>query len=172
MKKQKIQKSEFKTKSDFKGRMLMICQNSVPTGKYFKGIICNSWTVVNSDTASVLCSQCVAQIADPPIQRASIIKSDKPKGWKFMKQFVAKDGTVYFKGIEQQNLKGKLTPTVIEPKEPKKKISKQEKDELIRSLGKEITTLKSKLMFETKKGKRAEYARLLSRANRTLKKLI
>ena len=126
-----------------------------------------------SPTATgIVCSECVIELYWHPEDAPKKKSVGYPKGWKFMKQFVHKDGTVYFKGIEQQNLKGKLTPTVIEPKEPKKKISKQEKDELIRSLGKEITTLKSKLMFETKKGKRAEYARLLSRANRTLKKLI
>ena len=42
-----------------------------------------------------------------------------------MKEFVDKDGNVYYRGKEQPTLKGTLKPTVVEKK---KKFSKKEKD--------------------------------------------
>jgi hypothetical protein len=89
-----------------------------------------------------------------------------------MKVFVAQDGTVYHKGEEQPNLKGTLPVTVIEPKEPKKKISKDEKQAAIHKLGLEIKELKAVLYSETRKGKRADATRKLSKANKELKKLV
>ena len=45
-------------------------------------------------------------------------------------------------------------------------------NERLLSLGKEIRGLKSDLIVETRKGKRAELTRALTRANRSLKKLM
>jgi predicted translin family RNA/ssDNA-binding protein len=69
-------------------------------------------------------------------------------------------------------LKGTLPATVIEPKEPKKKMTKEEKQDAISKLGLEIKSLKAVLITETRKGKRAEATRKLSKANRELKKLM
>lgn len=164
--------SEYKTKTNDKGQTIMICQNSKPGGKYWKGKDCLNWSVVNSDVSSVLCFECTAVLADPPYIRVAAAKSDKPKGWKFMKEFVTADGTVYHKGIEQPSLKGTLPVTVIEPKQEKKKLSKQEKEDAMQSLGKEIESLKGKIMHETRKGKKAELTRSLTKANRQFKKLM
>ena len=154
------------------GRRYMICQNSESGGPYFKGKFCGEWTLVGNDTSAVLCHKCTASITDAPVIRSTSIKSDRPKGWKFMKEFVAVDGTVYHKGVEQPELKGTLPVTVIEAKPEKKKLSKQEKESAKQSLGKEIEMLKAKLIHETRKGKKAEIVRSLSKANRQLKKLM
>jgi hypothetical protein len=106
------------------------------------------------------------------VQRGAAPKSDRPRGWKFMKEFVMADGTVYHKGVEQPALKGTLPVTVIEPKPEKKKITKEEKQAAIHKLGVEIKGLKAILVAEQRKGKRAEAARKLSKANRELKKLM
>lgn len=37
--------------------------------------------------------------------------SDKPRGWHLKKEFVDKEGNVYFKGVEQPHLKGTKEPT-------------------------------------------------------------
>jgi len=154
------------------GRRFMICQNSEPGGKYYREQICNTWTAVGNDANAVICWRCVAAVCEGPVVRASIPKSDKPKGWKFMKEFVSTDGTVYHKGEEQPALKGTLPVTVIEPKEEKKKLSKQEKSDAFNALGKDIEKLKAQLFHETRKGKKAELMRALSKANRQLKKLM
>jgi len=177
MKKKKLEKgqfaeSEFKTKI-VEGRRTMICQNSKPGGKYWKGHFCDTWSAVSNECTSILCYQCVLRSVEAPVIRGiGTPKSDKPKGWKFMKVFVAQDGTVYHKGEEQPSLKGTLPVTVIEPKEPKKKITKEEKQAQIHALGLEIQELKTILYSEQRKGKRADATRKLSKANRELKKLM
>jgi len=41
------------------------------------------------------------------------IEIKKPRGWHFMNEFVDSEGNVYHKGVEQPELKGTLTPTII-----------------------------------------------------------
>lgn len=153
-------------------RRYMICENSTGAGKYFKGHYCNEWTIVGDDATAVICWKCTSAITDAPVSRTAVVKSDKPKGWKFMKEFVANDGTVYHKGIEQPALKGTLPATVIDNKPEKKKLSKQEKETAKQELGKEIEKLKVEIIREQRKGKKAELTRALAKANRLLKKLI
>jgi len=164
--------SHYKTKTDSVGQRSMICQNSEPGGKYFKGQICNEWSRVGNDATAVICWKCTAAVTEGPLIRSAVVKSDKPKGWTFMKEFVAVDGTVYHKGIEQPTLKGTLPVTVIEVKQEKVKLSKQEKADAFLATGKEIEQLKAKLFNETRKGKKAEIIRSLSKANKQLKKLM
>ena len=164
--------TKFKTKNDANGLRMMQCQNSIPNGKWWKGQICNEYCLVGDQATAVLCSRCVQKHVEPPVPRGSSVKSDKPRGWKFMKEFVAPDGTVYHKGIEQPSLKGTLPATKIEPKDPKKKMSKQEKEVQVASLGKEIAKLKAELFAETRKTKKAEITRALSKATRQLKKVM
>ena len=38
----------------------------------------------------------------------------RPRGWRWRKEFVDSDGTVFHKGVEQPKLKGTLPPTNIE----------------------------------------------------------
>lgn len=165
-------KSIWKSKTDKSGQRIMICQNSQPGGRWWKKNLCNEWTIVSEKATAVLCSRCVQQVVEPPVERGSTIKSDKPKGWKFMRLFVATDGTVFHKGVEQTDLKGTLPVTVITPKVEKVKMSPQEKQDAILALGKEIKNLKAELIYETRKGKRAELARNLTKASRQLNKLM
>lgn len=166
--------TDFNTKFDDRGRRLMICMNSIPDGKYWKGEYCNEYSTVGFDSSAVLCYKCTNAMLDHSLlaTRASVVKSDKPKGWKFMKEFVSSDGTVYHKGEEQTVLKGTLPVTVIEPKPEKKKLSKQEKDEAVMRLGKEIESLKVKIMHEPLKGRKSLLIKDLAKANKLLKKLI
>jgi hypothetical protein len=164
--------SIYPTKFDSNGKRWMLCQNSNPESKYWKGKECNIWERVDANSVSVLCWKCTANFVGFPEDKPAHIPSDKPKGWKFMKEFVAKDGTVYHKGVEQPALKGTLDPTVVQPKEPKKKLSKQEKEDTKNALGQEIQKLKNELFKESRKGKRAELTKALTKANRELKKFM
>ena len=71
----------------------MLCQNSVEGGNYFKGRLCSEWSKVANDTVKSLCWKCTAQLV--PFEEKFVKKSDKPRGWAFMKEYVHKDGTVY-----------------------------------------------------------------------------
>jgi hypothetical protein len=167
-----IGKSKWKSKTDKSGQRIMICQNSEPGGKWWKKNLCNEWVIVSAKATAVLCYRCVNQHVEAPVERGSSIKSDRPKGWKFMRLFVAIDGTVFHKGVEQTDLKGTLPITVITPKVEKVKMSLQEKQDAIVALGKEIKHLKSELIVETRKGKRSELSRNLTKASRQLNKLM
>jgi len=163
---------KYKTKKNANKESFIMCQNSIPNGKYWKGNLCDEWVKVNENALGALCHHCVNALVGAPEIRQETPKSDKPKGWKFMKEFIDKDGNVYLKGIEQPLLKGTLPVTVIQAKEPKKKISKQEKETAINALGQEIKSLKHLLFQEQRKGKRVELTRQLTKANRELKKLM
>lgn len=165
-------KTKYQVKIDARGNRWMMCENSEPGGQYWKGNVCNIMVKVANDVHRALCWRCTALLVDVPAVRSFAPKSDKPKGWKFMKEFVSADGTVYHKGVEQPELKGTRPVTVIEAKPEKKRLSKQDKETAKNELGKEIAELKSKLFHETKKGKRAELTRALSKANRQFKKLM
>ena len=54
------------------------------------------------------------------------VKTGRPSGWHFMKEFVDKDGNVFHKGKEQPDLKGTLPPTKVKPKKKVKRRSKEE----------------------------------------------
>ena len=166
----KVKNSIYKVKY-VDDRKHVACENSIPDGRFWKGKICRNFVAVAETSVAAVCWQCVAKIVEPPIQRSVQEKSDKPKGWKFMKVYVHKDGTVYHKGIEQPSLKGTLPVTVIQPKEDKKKMSKQEKADRLGTIGKEIQSLKAELFAETRKGKKSEITRTLSKLNRELSKL-
>lgn len=125
---------------------------------------------VDVAAVSVICWRCVAKKSAPPDINKATIKSDKPRGWKFMKEYVHTDGTVYHKGIEVPELKGTLEVTVIKSKETKK-LSKNEKFRLEMQLGEEIQKLKNQMFNEKRKTKRAEIQRTLQKLNKKLAKL-
>jgi len=123
-------KTKIKFPSKMKeGRRYMVCQNSVPGGRYWKGNLCSEWSSVGDTATAVLCSRCVQKVVDPPEIKSTYKSKGFPRGWQFRKEFVHEDGTVYHKGKEQPDLKGTLAPTKIE-KVNKKKLSKKEKQEL------------------------------------------
>lgn len=118
----------------------LTCQNNEPDGKYFKGRLCYEEVLVDDNTSKVLCWKCTAMLLPPPEEKKS---SGYPRGWKFMTEFVDKDGNVYHKGELQTELFGTLPPTEIKEKtkERKKKTTIDDK----------ITTEFSKLVQAGKK---------------------
>lgn len=105
----------------------VLCQNSKPGGKYFKGRICHEEILVDDNSQSALCWKCTAILTPPEEKKSS---SGYPRGWKFMAEFVDKDGNVYHKGELQEELFGTLPPTEIKPAkktEKKKRVSLDDK---------------------------------------------
>lgn len=89
---------------------------------------------VRQDAEWVICWECVAKACPPPMPKVKKEKTDTgfPRGWKWMKQFVHKDGRVFEEGVENVKLKGKLPPTPPKPKlsrfeKEQKKLEKQKK---------------------------------------------
>ena len=135
------------------GKRHMICRNSIPDGKYWKGNICKEWSEVGEKTSAVLCTSCTAKIAGAPEVRNGYISKGRPRGWQFMVEFVDGDGNVFHKGIEQPKLKGTRTATKIEPAEGKKKLTKQEKADLKEQILGQIVFLRGQIL---KSGKKTE----------------
>jgi hypothetical protein len=165
-------KTEYKVKLDDRNRRMMICSNSIPNGKHWKGKECNIYSLVGDKAVAVLCWKCSQSYCEQPVIRSAQNNSGNPKGWKFMKEYVDANGNVFHKGVEQPALKGTLKPTVIEPKQEKQKLTKQEKETLTQELAQRIQSLKVELFRETRKGKKAEMLRELKKANKDLSKLI
>jgi hypothetical protein len=148
----------------------MICRNSVENGKYWKGRLCsNRVENVSSEATSVLCSRCSQALV--PFEEKFKKKSDKPRGWAFMKVYVHKDGTVYHKGKEQPELKGTLPPTKIEKKEPKKKMSKGQKNARMNELLVEFGKLKKQHQKEKRKTYKAKIKTQMNKVQREMKKV-
>ena len=99
----------------------LVCQNNDSTSKYFKGIRCYEEVLVDESTKSVLCWKCTAMMLPPPEEKKV---SGYPRGWKFMNEFVDKEGNVYHKGELQPELFGMISPTEI--KETKKERKKKQ----------------------------------------------
>jgi hypothetical protein len=124
----------------------VLCQNSNSGGKYFKGRICHEEILVDDAVQSVLCWKCTALLTPPPEEKKP---SGYPRGWKFMVEFVDKDGNVYHKGELQDHLFGKLPPTEIK-KTDNKDPSKQKKkkstidDKIIDEFKKRVSNGKNK----------------------------
>jgi len=73
---------------------------------------CGSSMYVDEKAIGGICSKCtMASVPGPDIKLTTV--SDKPAGWKFMTEFVDKDGNVYHKGEIQKKLKGTLKPTDV-----------------------------------------------------------
>lgn len=102
---------------------------------------------VPNDVIAFTCSYCVNELLEPSESPAKK-KVGYPRGWKFMKEFVHADGTVYHSGVEQPDLKGKKKATPIAEKV---KTSKKEKAEQKQSLLEEYHSLKKKLKTEKRK---------------------
>jgi len=108
-------------------------------------------TNVSDEAVSVTCWDCISEAlraeAGPRKQTRSAAEG-YPKGWRFMKEFVHANGTVYHKGVEQPDLKGTLEATQIIAKPKKTKIQKAEEKA---ALLVEYNDLKKQLKKETRK---------------------
>tara|TARA_R110002096_G_scaffold37730_5_gene104619 strand:+ start:825 stop:1292 length:468 start_codon:yes stop_codon:yes gene_type:complete len=109
---------------------------------------CGALAPVSNDTSSTKCHLCVREDYNkdfpftPPKSYAS---SGRPRGWKFMKEFVDSKGTVFIRGVEMPLLKGTLPPTVIKPKPIKPKLTKGQKAQLYNDTLSAIHKLKKQL---------------------------
>jgi len=100
-----------------------------------KDLVCKCGRLVEGvsvDAEEILCHICTTQLV--PIKPKQVNpKSGFPRGWKLWGEYVHSDGTVYHKGIEQPQLKGKLPPTDVaawKEKNRKNKKTKKEKEAL------------------------------------------
>jgi hypothetical protein len=120
---------------------------------------CGNTVEADADCTEVKCWECVQKMCpvDPKflVQRKTDKDSDdvKPRGWRFMKEFVDKDGTVYHIGEEMPELKGTLPPTDIASiKAKQKEKSKQNKAHKAEREEKK----QAKLLKENEKRKKAK----------------
>jgi len=123
----------------------LVCENNKSSGKYFKGRKCYAEVLVDENTKSVLCWKCTAMLIPPPEEKKP---SGYPRGWKFMSEFVDKDGNVYHKGELQPELFGTLPPSEIkevsiEPK-PKKQKTNSLEDKIMAEYKKMKMKMKSR----------------------------
>ena len=173
MAKKKI-KHAFKTRKR-NGTRYMRCRNSIADTSYWgwqflsKHPRCNNWSEVGEGATAVLCYNCVNKTVAPPQIRGGYKSTGRLRGWQFMKEFVDKDGNVFHKGKEQPKLKGTLKPT--EPKPEKKKLSKNEKEELRQTILQQMAMVRGELKnAKFKKDIKAGGVKM-RRLNRQLKKL-
>lgn len=116
------------------------CQNSKPGGKYFKGRVCYEEVLVDDNSQSALCWKCTALIVPPPEEKKP---SGYPRGWKFMAEFVDKEGNVFHKGELQEHLFGTLPPTEIRPSKKRERKESLD-DKIVSEMKKRIKTGKIK----------------------------
>lgn len=100
----------------------ILCENNKPDSKYWQGARCHEEVLVDDHSTKAWCWKCVARMV--PIETPKP-KTGYPRGWKFMAEFVDKDGNVYHKGELQPDLFGSKPATPI--KEIKKPVRKKKK---------------------------------------------
>ena len=84
---------------------------------------------VGYDAKSVVCSYCVfSKVGFPEETKPAYKPTGRPAGWHWMKEFVDKDGSVFYRGKKQPKLKGTLPPTKITPK---KKVKRRSKNQIL-----------------------------------------
>lgn len=164
------EKRSYKTKQH-DGKRYMMCQNSIPDGKYWKGTLCEEWSEVGIKTTAVLCSKCTAKLAGAPEMRSGYVSKGRPRGWQFMAEFVDPEGNVFHKGVEQPELKGTLQPTKIEPADNKKKLSKQEKADLKDQILSQIVFLRGQILKTDKKTEIKKHQSSMKKLQRQLNKV-
>ena len=122
--------------------------------RYMECSICGSFVDnVDLSTTAAMCYRCLTirtiKLWDPNEIKP---KSNKQKGWHWMKEFVDKDGTVFHKGKEMPELKGTLPPTKIKKTAKKKRKDKKlSYESKIKTLAREYKK-KQKLKKEFKRG--------------------
>lgn len=125
--------------------------------KEIKCCICNITTrEVDSRIKQFKCSLCldmkdpyvnqyfnkIRQNINQPIQT----KVRKPRGWKFMKQFVDSQGNVYHRGVLIPQLKSTLPPTQIKEIQKSPKISTRQKEQNKMEAYAKVNQLKNEIM--------------------------
>jgi len=117
-------------------------QNPALTYRYMACKECGQDCVAGLASVSMVGSACVQEQVCPPEISSQRTSSGRPQGWHFMVEFVDKDGSVFFRGVEQPDLKGTLEPTKVEPK---KRIRKKDKERARSHASVQLHKLKKKL---------------------------
>ena len=169
MAKKQVTKHDFKSYRDGKYRY-MICRNSVPDGRFWNGKLCTEWSKVSENATAVLCWKCTSASCSAPDIGSGYKPSGKPRGWQFMKEYVDEQGNVFHKGVEQPQLKGTLSATVIDNTD-KKKLSKKEKEELRNEILVQISMLRGEVKKATLKKDINNGTRSIRKLERQLKKI-
>jgi|TARA_R110000822_G_scaffold26819_10_gene80524 hypothetical protein len=104
---------------------------------------CGQMAKCSEDSQSITCSDCVNELVGPV--ETSYVKSDKPRGWTLMKQFVDKDGNVYNKGVEVPELKGTISKTEKQDRKKSERMTKSQKEELMTTAALNLHKLKKQL---------------------------
>jgi hypothetical protein len=92
----------------------------------------------DSDNLGVVCSYCLTKMSINLLSEREKLKLfstsgktstsfSKPRGWRWMKEFVDKEGNVYHKGVEQLELKGSKPITDIDAIKAKQRANKEKK---------------------------------------------
>ena len=109
---------------------------------------------ISDGAVSVMCAMCLAPRLFArwnPMEKKQYVKTGRPAGWQWMKEFVDKDGKVFHKGKEVPELKGTLPSTKIKPKKKKKRKPKKSYETKLNTMAAEYKT-KQKLKKESKIG--------------------
>ena len=87
--------------------------------KWLQCKFCCEYQKVDDPVGYITCSHCVIKIdmiEYPETIQKQKKSSGRPPGWHFMNEYVDKDGNVFYKGVEQPDLKGTLKPTEVKPR--------------------------------------------------------
>jgi len=122
-------------------------ENPLYKYKYMECKSCGQMSPASETSHAITCNDCVTELL-PEMELTRRVKSDKPRGWQWMAEYVHVDGTVYHKGLEQPDLKDTLEPT---PVTEKLKLTKIQKAQLIAAAGFKVQTLKKQLQSSTSK---------------------
>ena len=101
---------------------------------------------VSTDSVSVIGSRALMGKMGklfPDVTKPSYKPTGRPAGWHFMKEFVDKDGNVFYLGKEQPKLKGTLSPTKVKPKKKTTKRRTKEQILLARAAEKKVALKKA-----------------------------
>jgi len=113
--------------------------------KYMECKICGQFAAVGDDTTSVTCHDCVGEVMQAEFGGPNT-QQNKPtgfhRGWRWMKEFVHKDGRVFHKGEEQIELKGTLSPTEIKER---LRLKAKQKEDVKRRASVQVHKLKKQL---------------------------
>ena len=88
---------------------------------------------VSTDAVSVMGSRAInGQLNKlfPDTSKPAYKPTGRPAGWHFMNEYVDADGNVFYKGVEQPDLKGTLPPTKVKPVK-KKKTKRRTKEQIL-----------------------------------------
>ena len=99
------------------------------TGEPVANVNINAVSVMGS---KALHNRCLSLMSEDERKRlfsssARTASSGRPRGWRWRKEFVDLDGTVFHKGVEQPKLKGTLKPTNVDAIKSKHKANRSAK---------------------------------------------